>query len=790
LVFITIYFIPIIPTMAIIMNDDITLNTDTPTTEKEFEQSALHYHEFPRPGKISVTPIKQLANQRDLALAYSPGVAIPCLEIQRDPALAAKYTARSNLVGVITNGTAVLGLGNIGPLASKPVMEGKGVLFKKFAGIDVFDIEIAQNDPDKFIEAVASLEPTFGGINLEDIKAPECFKIERELRERMNIPVFHDDQHGTSIIVAAAMLNALLITGKKIEDIKVVCSGAGAAAISCLDIICALGVDKNNIFVSDSRGIITTSRENLDETKQRYARDTTATTIEEVMDDVDMFLGLSMPGTLTEDMVRRMAKDPIVFALANPTPEIMPEVAHAVRPDVIMATGRSDYPNQVNNALCFPYIFRGALDVGATAVNEEMKIACVKAIAAMAHVEATPMNNVKNVESTPSFGRDYLIPGPLEPNLIIEIASAVAEAAMDSGVATLPIADMKAYRQRLSEFVYNSAFVMKPIFARAKADPKRIVYCEGEDRNVLLAVQVVVDEQLAHPILVGRPAIIEKNIERLALRLKDGENITIINQDDDPRYKDYWQGYYEKNKRNGVSIELARRDVRRKTSLIGALLVENGDADGMICGTFSYYHLHLKYVSRVIDKKEGVSDFYAMNAVLMQDRNIFIADTYIHEDPTAEQLAEMTVLAADQLRRFNITPRVALVSHSNFGTSDRESAVKMRKVYELLTEMNVDFDFDGEMQGDAALDEHIRANDLPSSNLKGSANLLILPTLDSANIAFNLLKTATGSASIGPILLGASKPVHILTPSATARRVVNMTALAVTEAQDLINERK
>ena len=777
--------------MAIIMNDDITLNTDTPTTEKEqFEQSALHYHEFPRPGKISVTPIKQLANQRDLALAYSPGVAIPCLEIQRDPALAAKYTARSNLVGVITNGTAVLGLGNIGPLASKPVMEGKGVLFKKFAGIDVFDIEIAQNDPDKFIEAVASLEPTFGGINLEDIKAPECFKIERELRERMNIPVFHDDQHGTSIIVAAAMLNALLITGKKIEEIKVVCSGAGAAAISCLDIICALGVDRNNIFVSDSRGIITTSRENLDETKQRYARNTTATTIEEVMDDVDMFLGLSMPGTLTEDMVRRMAKDPIVFALANPTPEIMPEVAHAVRPDVIMATGRSDYPNQVNNALCFPYIFRGALDVGATAVNEEMKIACVKAIAAMAHVEATPMNNVKNVESTPSFGRDYLIPGPLEPNLIIEIASAVAKAAMDSGVATLPISDMKAYRQRLSEFVYNSAFVMKPIFARAKADPKRIVYCEGEDRNVLLAVQVVVDEQLAHPILVGRPAIIEKNIKRLALRLKDGENITIINQDDDPRYKDYWQGYYEKNKRNGVSIELARRDVRRKTSLIGALLVENGDADGMICGTFSYYHLHLKYVSRVIGKKEGVSDFYAMNAVLMQDRNIFIADTYIHEDPTAEQLAEMTVLAADQLRRFSITPRVALVSHSNFGTSDRASAVKMRKVHQLLTEMNVDFDFDGEMQGDAALDEHIRANDLPSSNLKGSANLLILPTLDAANIAFNLLKTATSSASIGPILLGASKPVHILTPSATARRVVNMTALAVTEAQDLINEQK
>ncbi len=778
-----------IPTMAIIMNDDTILNTDNHSTEKEqFEQAALHYHEFPRPGKISVTPIKQLANQRDLALAYSPGVAVPCLEIQRDPTLAAKYTARSNLVGVITNGTAVLGLGNIGPLASKPVMEGKGVLFKKFAGIDVFDIEIAQNDPDKFIEAVASLEPTFGGINLEDIKAPECFKIERELRKRMNIPVFHDDQHGTSIIVAAAMLNALLITGKKIEEIKIVCSGAGAAAISCLDIICALGVNKNNVFVSDSRGIISTSRENLDETKQRYARDTTATTIEEVMDDVDMFLGLSMPGTLSEDMVRRMAKDPIVFALANPTPEIMPELAHAVRPDVIMATGRSDYPNQVNNALCFPYIFRGALDVGATTVNEEMKVACVKAIAAMAHVEATPTTSARNIEKMQRFGRDYLIPGPLEPNLIIEIASAVAKAAMDSGVATLPLDNIQAYRQRLSEFVYNSAFVMKPIFARAKADPKRIVYCEGEDNNVLLAVQVVVDEQLAKPILVGRPAVINDHIEKLGLRLKDGENITIINQDDDPRYKDYWQGYYEKNKRRGVSIELARRDVRRKTTLIGSLLVDNGDADGMICGTFSHYQLHLEYVQSVIDKKEGVNDFYAMNAILMQDRNIFIADTYVHEDPTAEQLAEMTVLAVDQLRRFGITPRVALVSHSNFGASNRASAVKMRKVYQLLTDMKVDFEFEGEMQGDAALNEIIRSNHMPSSPLKGAANLLILPTLDASNIAFNLLKTATSSASIGPILLGTSKPVHILTPSATARGVVNMTALAVTEAQDLENE--
>ena len=755
---------------------------------EQFEQAALHYHEHPVPVKIYVTPTKQLANQRDLALAYSPGVAIPCLEIEKDHKLAARYTARSNLVGVITNGTAVLGLGNIGPLASKPVMEGKGVLFKKFAGIDVFDIEVAQNDPDKFIEAVAALEPTFGGINLEDIKAPECFKIERELRERMNIPVFHDDQHGTSIIVAAAMINALSLINKKIEDIKVVCSGAGAAAISCLDIICALGVQKSNIYVADSRGIIATSREKLDESKRRYARDTEAKTIDDVIENADMFLGLSMPGILTPEMVKKMAKDPIIFALANPTPEIMPELAHAVRDDVIMATGRSDYPNQVNNALCFPYIFRGALDVGATTVNEEMKIACVHAIAAMAHVEATPLAGAKKVDTVLRFGREYLIPGPLEPNLILEIAPAVAKAAMDSGVATLPIEDFDAYHQKLSEFVYNSAFVMKPIFAKAKSDPKRIVYCEGEDPNVLRAVQVVVDEGLAQPILVGRPSIIAAQIEALGLRLKDGENIDVVNQDSDPRYKDYWQFYYEKNKRRGVSSELARRDVRRKTTLIGSLLVEKGDAEGMICGTFSYYHLHLKYVQNVIGKKEGVKDFYAMNAVLMQDRNVFIADTYIHEDPTAEQLAEMTVLAAEQIQRFGIVPRVALLSHSNYGTSDRKSAVKMRRVYELLTEMNVDFDFDGEMHGDAAMDERIRQHDMPSSPLKGSANLLIMPTLDAANIAFNLLKTGTHSASLGPILLGANKPVHILTPSATARRVVNMTALAVTEAQDLLEE--
>lgn len=659
------------------------------------------------------------------------------------------------------------------------------MLFKKFAGIDVFDIEVAQNDPDKFIEAIASLEPTFGGINLEDIKAPECFYIEKELRKRMNIPVFHDDQHGTAIIASAALLNALEITGKKIEDIKIVVSGAGAAAISCLDLICALGAKKEHIFVADSKGIITSNRANLDESKQRYARDTEAKTLSDVIEGADMFLGLSAAGMLTQDMVKRMAQDPIIFALANPNPEILPEDAKAVRPDAIIATGRSDYPNQVNNALCFPYIFRGALDVGATTVNEEMKIACVKAIAAMAHVEATPQKGQKTVDETKRFGREYLIPGPLEPNLILEIAPAVAKAAMDSGVATLPIENMRAYRDKLSEFVYNSAFLMRPIFTRAKQEPKRIVYCEGEDENVLRAVQVVVDEGLAKPILIGRPTIIANQIQRLGLRMVAGENYELVNIESDPRYKDYWQFYYEMNKRNGVTVELARRDVRRKTSLIGALMVERGDADGMICGTFGSYHLHLNYVQNVIKKHADAKDFYALNALLIQGRNLFIADTYVHEDPTAEQLAEMTVLAAQEVRRFGLEPRVALLSHSNFGSSDFESAKKMRQVYDLLTDMNVDFEFDGEMHGDTALDDRIRHTSFPFSKLTGSANLLIMPDLDAANIAFNLLKTATNSVTVGPLLLGAQRPVHILTSSATARRIVNMTAVAVTQAQEL-----
>ncbi|WP_375540347.1 NADP-dependent malic enzyme [Moraxella nasovis] len=765
--------------------DDTAFNSDADQQKKQFEQNALHYHEHPRPGKISVTPTKQMANQRDLALAYSPGVAVPCLEIEKDPSAAAKYTARANLVGVITNGTAVLGLGNIGALASKPVMEGKGVLFKKFAGVDVFDIEINENDPDKFIETVASLEPTFGGINLEDIKAPECFKIERELRERMNIPVFHDDQHGTAIISAAALLNALQLNGKNISDITLVCSGAGAAAISCLDLVVALGVNKNNIYVLDSKGVITTKRDKLDESKLRYARDTDKTTLAEVMENADVFLGLSGPGVVSQEMVKSMAKDPIIFALANPTPEIMPELAHAVRSDVIMATGRSDYPNQVNNALCFPYIFRGALDVGATTVNEEMKLACVHAIAAMAHSDSSTNEHVTTLDQAKRFGRDYLIPGPLEPNLILEIAPAVAKAAMDSGVATLPIENFDIYRQKLSEFVYNSALAMKPVFNKAKSDPKRIVYSEGEDINVLRAVQVVVDEEIAKPILIGRPDVINQQIKSLGLRLIDGKNITIIDPMNNPRNDVYYDHYYKKVQRDGISLELARRDVRRKTTLHGSLMVELGDADGLICGTFGFYHLHLNYLRRVIGKRDGISQFYAMSAVLMQNRNIFIADTYINEDPTAEELAEMTILAAESVRCFGITPKVALLSHSNFGTSDKDSATKMRKVHDLLTQMDVDFEFDGEMHGDVALDANLRNQDYSFSTLKGSANLLIMPTLDSANIAFNLLKSATGSAAIGPILLGADRPVHILTPTATARRIVNMTAIAVSDAQQV-----
>ncbi|EPG40124.1 NADP-dependent malic enzyme [Acinetobacter baumannii] len=750
--------------------------------DQSLKQAALNYHEYPNPGKISVTPSKQLVNQRDLALAYSPGVAAPCLEIERDPSAAAKYTARGNLVAVVSNGTAVLGLGNIGPLASKPVMEGKGVLFKKFAGVDVFDIEIAENDPDKIVDIVASLEPTFGGINLEDIKAPECFYIEKKLRERMKIPVFHDDQHGTSIIVGSALLNALQIVNKKIEEIKIVASGAGAAALSCLDLLCALGVNKENIIVADSRGLLTTSREGLDESKKRYIQDIKATQLHEVMAGADMFLGLSAAGILTKDMVKQMAENPIIFALANPDPEILPEHAHEVRPDVIMATGRSDYPNQVNNALCFPYIFRGALDVGATTINEDMKIACVHAIARMAHVEA---DAATYGEKSASFGRDYLIPRPLDQRLILEIAPAVAKAAMDSGVATRPIEDFSAYRQKLSEFVYNSAFLMKPIFAQAKTDPKRIAYAEGEDERVLRAVQIAVDEDLAKPILVGRTAVIEANIKKLGLRLQHGVNIEIVDQEQNPLYEEFWKDYYQTMQRKGITVEYAQREARRRSTLIAALLVKFGKADGMLCGTYSSYNIHLDFVRNVIGLKEGMNNFFTLNALMLEDRNLFIADTYVNTNPTAEQLAEMTILAAEEVRRFGITPRVALLSHSSFGSDQTDSsAQKMREVYRILSEQAPELEVEGEMHGDAALDENIRHFAFPGSRFKGSANLLIMPNLDAANISFNLLKATSGNnVTIGPILLGAAKPVHILTPTATTRRLINMTALTVAEIQ-------
>lgn len=750
--------------------------------DQSLKQAALYYHEHPTPGKISVTPSKQLVNQHDLALAYSPGVAAPCLEIERDPSTAAKYTARGNLVAVVSNGTAVLGLGNIGPLASKPVMEGKGVLFKKFAGVDVFDIEIAENDPDKIVDIVAALEPTFGGINLEDIKAPECFYIEKKLRERMNIPVFHDDQHGTSIIVGSALLNALQLVNKKIEDIKIVASGAGAAALSCLDLLCALGVRKENITVADSRGLLTTSRDGLDDSKKRYVQDIPQTKLHEVMAGADMFLGLSAAGILTKEMVKEMAENPIIFALANPDPEILPEHAHEVRPDVIMATGRSDYPNQVNNALCFPYIFRGALDVGATTINEEMKIACVHAIARMAHVEA---DAATYGEKSASFGRDYLIPRPLDQRLILEIAPAVAKAAMDSGVATRPIEDFAAYRQKLSEFVYNSAFMMKPIFSQAKTDPKRIAYAEGEDQRVLRAAQIAVDEGIAFPILVGRTAVIENNIKKLGLRLEHGTNIEIVDQEKNPLYEEFWKDYHHTMQRKGVTEEYAQREARRRSTLIAALLVKFGKADGMLCGTYSSYDIHLDFVSNVIGLKEGVNNFFTLNALMLEDRNLFIADTYVNTNPTAEQLVDMTIMAAEEVRRFGITPRIALLSHSSFGSDQNDpSAKKMREVYRLLSERAPELEVEGEMHGDAALDESIRHFAFPNSRFKGSANLLIMPNLDSANISFNLLKATSGNnVTIGPILLGAAKPVHILTPTATTRRVLNMTALTVAEIQ-------
>ncbi|WP_307734704.1 NADP-dependent malic enzyme [Massilia hydrophila] len=754
---------------------------------QQLRAAALEYHQIPRPGKISVTPTKGLLNQRDLALAYSPGVAAPCEEIVKDPANSYKYTARGNLVAVISNGTAVLGLGNIGPLASKPVMEGKGVLFKKFAAIDVFDIEVNENDPDKLVDIIASLEPTFGGINLEDIKAPECFYIERKLRERMKIPVFHDDQHGTAIIVGAAILNGLKVVGKDIKNCKLVVSGAGAAALACLDLIVDLGFPLENIFVTDLAGVVYKGRlELMDEDKERFAQDTEHRSLREVIPGADIFLGLSAGGVLKQDMVAQMAPNPLILALANPNPEILPEDVKAVRSDAIIATGRSDYPNQVNNVLCFPYMFRGALDCGATTITREMEIAVVHAIADLAHAEQSDIVASAYGIANLSFGPEYLIPMPFDPRLLTHIAPAVAKAAQDGGVATRPIADLAAYAESLQQFVYRSGTFMKPLFSVAKAAPleaKRIVYAEGEDERVLRAVQVVVDEKLARPILVGRPAVLEKRIEKFGLRLKLGQHVDVINPDFDERYRDYWQTYYEMAKRKGVTVDLAKIEMRRRHTLIGAMMVHKGDADGLICGTYGTTWMHLHYIDQVLGKRAGSKVYAAMNFLITPDRQLAIVDTHVNENPNAEELAEITVMAAEEMERFGMHPRAALLSHSNFGTANSASAQKMRAVLPLVQQAKPNLEIDGEMHGDTAIEAKVRAKIMPNSSLSGDANLLVMPNIDAANISYNLVKSAAGNGiAIGPVLLGCARPVHILTPSSTVRRIVNMTALCVVDA--------
>jgi malate dehydrogenase (oxaloacetate-decarboxylating)(NADP+) len=751
----------------------------------ELRRAALEYHEFPTPGKVAIQATKQLVNQHDLALAYSPGVAAPCEEIVKDPNAAYKYTSRGNLVAVISNGTAVLGLGDIGPLASKPVMEGKGVLFKKFAGIDVFDLEIDEKNLDKLVDIIASLEPTFGGINLEDIKAPDCFYVERKLRERMKIPVFHDDQHGTAIVVGSAILNGLKVAGKDLKKVKIVTSGAGAAALACLNLLVKMGVPRTNIFVTDLAGVVYEGRtELMDEDKIQFAQKTSARTLMDVIDGADIFLGLSAGGVLKGEMVKKMAKSPLILALANPTPEISPEEVQAVRNDAIIATGRSDYHNQVNNVLCFPYIFRGALDAGASTITDEMEIAAVYAIAELAQAEQSEVVAAAYAGEMLAFGPEYLIPKPFDPRLMMKIAPAVAQAAADSGVATRPIQDMEAYIEKLQGFVYASGSIMKPIYAAAKrATKKRVCYAEGEEERVLRAVQIVVDERLAQPTLIGRPAVIAQRIEKFGLRLKEGVDYQVVNVEQDHRYRDFWQTYYKMTARKGVTEQLAKIDMRRRLSLIGTMMLHKGEVDGLICGTWSTPLTHLNYVHQVIGNRPGVSTYAAMNGLLLPDRQVFLVDTHINYDPTAEQLAEITVMAAEEMRRFGIHPKAALLSHSNFGTSDQPSAVKMRETLALVQKKAPWLEIDGEMHGDAALDGHARQAQMPSTTLIGDANLLVLPNLDSANIAYNLLKTAAGgNIAIGPVLLGAAKPVHILTASTTVRRIVNMTALTVADA--------
>ena len=747
---------------------------------------ALDYHALPTPGKISVTPTKPLTNQYDLSLAYSPGVAAACMAIHADgDEAAAKYTSRSNLVAVITNGTAVLGLGNIGPLAAKPVMEGKGCLFKKFAGIDVFDIELAETDPDKLVDIIAALEPTLGGINLEDIKAPECFYIERKLRERMNIPVFHDDQHGTAIISSAALLNGLKVVGKEMGQVKVVCSGAGAAAIACLDMFLHLGVKLENIFVCDSKGVIWDGREpNMEENKKRYAQKTDARTLADVMKGADVFLGCSAAGVVDADMVKSMGPTPIILALANPEPEIRPEIAKAARPDCIIATGRSDYPNQVNNVLCFPFIFRGALDAGATRITEEMKLACVQAIAALAQAEQSDEVAQAYAGQDLSFGPEYIIPKPFDPRLIVQIAPAVAEAAARSGVARRPIQDLDAYRQKLLSMVYHSGQLMRPLFQQAKRAPKRVGYADGEDERVLRAAQQVLDEKIAQPVLIGRPAVIQMRLEKMGLRMRPGVDIEVVNPDDDARFQQTWTEYYKMKSREGVTPTIAKAMVRKHNTLIGVMLLKRGDIDALLCGVSSRYDNQLKYVQDVIGLKPGATTFAAMNVLMLPDQTLFVCDTHVNENPDAEQIADMTIQAAEEMRRFGIQPKIALLSHSNFGSRPTESSRKMARARDMVVERAPGLEVDGEMHADAALSEQIRLNTFPDSSLKGTANLLIMPNLDTGNITYNMLKmTGSNGVAMGPILLGAARPVHILTNSTTVRRIINMTALAVVNAQ-------
>ncbi len=750
----------------------------------ELRRAALEYHEFPSPGKVAIQATKQLLNQHDLSLAYSPGVAAPCEEIVKDPNNAYKYTSRGNLVAVITNGTAVLGLGDIGPLAAKPVMEGKGVLFKKFAGIDVFDIEVNEKDPDKLVDIIAALEPTFGGINLEDIKAPDCFYIERKLRERMKIPVFHDDQHGTAIVVGAAILNGLKVVNKDISQVKLVASGAGAAALACLGMLVKLGMPRKNIWVTDLAGVVYEGRSELmDEDKIQFVQKTDKRSLAEVIDGADVFLGLSAGGVLKPEMVKKMAQRPIIMALANPTPEILPEEVLKVRDDAIMATGRTDYPNQVNNVLCFPYIFRGALDAGASTITSEMEIAAVHAIADLAQAEQSEVVAAAYAGETLAFGPEYLIPKPFDPRLMMKIAPAVVQAAVASGVAQRPITDMDAYREKLQSLVYASGSAMKPIFAAAKRGlKKRICFAEGEDERVLRAAQIVLDEGLAKPTLIGRPAIIAQRIERFGLRLTEGVDYAVVNVEDDHRYKDFWQTYHQLTARKGVTAQLAKIDMRRRLTLIGAMMLHKGEVDGLICGTWTTPDAHLHYIDQVIGLRKGISTYACMNALLLPDRQVFLVDTHINYDPSAEQLAEITIMAAEEMKRFGVVPKAALLSHSNFGSSNHASAVKMRHTLALVQKHAPWLEIDGEMHGDVAIDSPARRSLMPATTLHSDANLLVLPNLDSANIAYNLLKTAAGgNIAIGPVLLGAAKPVQILTASTTVRRIVNMTAITVAD---------